>query len=91
MTKRKLFDFNECLDALKEYCQNNGFSYEKAMEQVKSRGIGYGVLLHHDPNNPNAKKGLADNKPMPMVLRISKGPDGTYIFEQTEHTHKYLT
>lgn len=46
------------------------------------------MLLYHDPNKGNL--GMLDEMPMPLVLYIHTGENGELIFEQTEHTKKYL-
>ena len=35
-------------------------------------------------------KGLPDDVPAPVVLWVRKSKEGKLIFEQTEHTNKYL-
>lgn len=81
--------FVEWSDEIKAYCESNGLSFEKA--QKMSRGFDRtSVLLgYYDPNKKS--NGLLDDTPMPAVLLISKEPDGSLKFEQTEHTKKYLT
>ena len=45
------------------------------------------MLQHIDPEK--GKNGMRDETPAPVILVIKKQKDGL-VFEQTEHTHKYL-
>lgn len=81
--------FEEWSDDIKRYCESNGLNYEKAKKLSKCWGKNDLLLQYYDPNGE--KKGLLDETPMPLVLMISRQTDGTLIFEQTEHTKKYLS
>lgn len=83
----KLFD--EWSDKIKEYCDTNGFDFDKAKKLTKSWGKNDIALLYNDPNSSSGL-GLLDETPMPIVLMMFKQPDGSLKFEQTEHTRKYL-
>lgn len=79
--------FEEWSDDIKRYCESNGFDYEKAKKLSKCWGKNDLLLQYYDPHGE--KKGLLDETPMPLVLMITQTPEGL-IFEQTEHTKKYL-
>ncbi len=85
----KLFD--DWSAQIKEYCDNNGLSFERAQKMSKSWGKNDIALQYFDPEDESVRKGLGllDETPMPVVLWITK-KDGKLEFEQTEHTHKYL-
>lgn len=80
--------FEDWSSQIEKYCSENGLSFEKAKKLSKSWGIDDLMLLHYDPEK--GKMGLRDETPMPLALYIKKGVDGALIFEQTEHTRKYL-
>ncbi len=54
---------------------------------VKGFGKDFLFLQYHDPDK--GKDGLLDETPMPLVLYVRK-ENGKMLFEQTEHTRKYL-
>lgn len=87
----KLFD--DWSNEIKKFCQDNGFSFEKASKLSKCWGKDDLILQYFDPECDAVKKGLGllDETPMPIVLSIFKQPDGSLKFEQTEHTRKYLS
>ncbi len=86
--------FDDWSDEIKKYCEDNGFSFEKAKHLSKCwgtvRGCGRDVVIlqYHDPQK--GKMGLLDETPAPVVLSIFRLPDGHLSFEQTEYTRKYL-
>lgn len=82
----KLFD--DWSEQIKEYCDINGFDFEKAKKLSQSWGKNILVLQYHDPRK--GQKGLMDETPAPMVLLVRKEDDGRFIFEQSEYTSKYL-
>lgn len=47
------------------------------------------ILQYYDSSKSNGK-GLNEEIPMPIVLKIKK-TDNVLIFEQTEYTNKYLS
>ena len=79
--------FEEWKTGIKDYCEKNGLSYEKAEAMVKSSNENTLLLQYYDPES--GKNGLLDERPMPAVLWIYKGTDGLR-FEQTEYTREYL-
>ena len=79
--------FEEWKNEIREYCEKNNLSFQKATQMVKSSNADSLVLQHYDPKK--GKKGLLDETPMPVVLWITRGKNGP-IFEQTELTQKYL-
>lgn len=83
--------FEEWKDEIKEYCENNNLSYEKAAKMVQSSNKTMLLLQYFDDSAECVRKGvgLLDETPMPAVLWIMKEGEGLR-FEQTEHTHKYL-
>lgn len=80
--------FNDWCEDIKAFCQTNNYSYEKAKRLSKSWGKDFLILAYHDPEK--GKMGLLDDTPMPAVLLIRKDLNGNLVFEQTEHTRKYL-
>ncbi len=83
----KLFD--DWSTDIRDFCKKNDFSFEKAMQLSQNWGKDFLTLAYHDPEK--GSMGLLDDTPMPVVLLISKQPDGSLKFEQTEHTRKYLS
>lgn len=79
--------FNEWSNEIKRYCEENHFSYEKASRLAKGCGKDFMFLQYHDPQKGGA--GLLDETPMPLVLVVRREND-KLVFEQTEHTKKYL-
>ena len=69
------------------YCEKCGLSFDKARHMCKSWNEENLYLQYHDPDK--GKEGLRDETPMPVVL-IMRIKNGMPVFEQTEHTQKYL-
>ncbi|WP_288738581.1 hypothetical protein [uncultured Ruminococcus sp.] len=46
------------------------------------------ALSYRDPSK--GSNGLLDDTPCPLVLLICREKNGKLVFEQTEHTKKYL-
>ena len=84
--------FDDWSQEIKEFCDSNGYSFEKAKKLSKCWGKDDLFLQYFDPNSECVKKGLGllDETPMPLVLYIKKMPDGSLSFKQTEHTKRYL-
>ncbi len=82
----KLFD--DWSKQIKEYCENNGFDFEKAKKMSQSWGKDILVLQFHDPEK--GTKGLLDETPSPVVLLVKKEKNGQLLFETTENTSKYI-
>ena len=83
----KLFD--EWTPQIKRYCENNNLSFEKAKDLSQCWGKDDIILQYYDKNNSRKNEGLRNDIPMPIVLKITKTDNGL-VFEQTEHTTKYL-
>lgn len=81
--------FSEWSTEIQEFCDKNNYSFAKAKKLSKNWGKDFLTLAYYDPNKKS--NGLLDDTPMPAVLLISKEPDGSLKFEQTEHTKKYLS
>lgn len=84
--------FEEWEQQIKKYCIENNLSFEKAKKMSRSSNKTTLLLQYFDPNSDSVKNGLGllDETPMPAVLWVTKnGSD--LIFEQTEHTRKYLS
>ena len=80
--------FEEWSSEIQKYCEDNGLNFEKAKGLSPCWGKDDLLLGYHDPEK--GKTGLLDDTPAPVVLYIRK-ENGTLIFEQTEHTRKYLS
>ena len=81
--------FNKYADEIKNYCESNKLDFSKLKKMVKGCGLDDIIIQYHDP--AKGADGLRDETPMPVVLWIRKMADGKLIFEQTEHTRKYLS
>ena len=81
----KLFD--DWSKQIKEYCDDNGFDFEKATQLSQCWGKDFVALQFHDPKK--GLKGLLDETPMPLVLMITKTSNGLH-FETTKYTERYL-
>lgn len=73
---------------IQKYCDENGLDFSKAEKAGKCWGKDVLMLQHIDPQK--GKTGLHDETPAPVMLVIRKTQNGL-SFEQTEHTHKYLS
>ena len=82
----KLFD--EWSVQIKEYCEKNGYDFEKAKKLSQCWGKEFVALQFHDPTK--GARGLLDDTPAPVVLWIKKNDDGKLSFEKTEYTDRYL-
>ena len=81
--------FDKWEDDIKKYCEINNLSFEKAKNMAKCWGKDDLILQYYDSSKNNGK-GLNDEIPMQIVLKIKK-KDNVLIFEQTEYTNKYLS
>ena len=83
--------FDEWAADIKEYCEKNNLSFEKAKKMSQSSNKTMLLLQYYNPNSESVKKGmgLLDETPMPAVLWITKNGD-RLEFEQTEYTRRYL-
>ncbi len=73
---------------IRDYCVKNNLDFSKLKKMVRGSGQNDIIFQKYDPNE--GKIGLLDETPMPVVLRVDRKPDGSLVFEQTEHTKKYL-
>ncbi len=80
--------YNENADKIERYCNTNGLDFEKLKQMSKCWGKNDIVFQYHDPEK--GKMGLLDETPMPVVL-IVRQTQNELVFEQTEHTKKYLS
>lgn len=81
--------FEEWKEDIKKYCSENNLSFDKVCKTVRVWGSQILILQFIDPNG-EMPDGLNTEIPLPVVLRIRK-INGTLLFEQTEHTHSYLS
>lgn len=81
--------FDKWEDDIKKYCEINNLSFEKAKNMAKCWGKD-GLILQYYDSSKNNGKGLNDEIPLQIVLKIKK-KDNVLIFEQTEYTNKYLS
>lgn len=77
------------LNLLKPYCQEHGLSFEK-MKKQKFEFIN-GVAFFLQPSEVKPIGLMNDMETMPMPTLILKIVNGDIVFEQTEHTKKYLS
>ncbi len=82
--------FNDWSPQIKKYCIDNNLSFDKAEKLSKSWGKDDIILQYYEKNEKREKKGLLDDTPMPIVLKIKNTSSGLE-FEQTEYTQKYLS
>lgn len=84
--------FDDWSQEIKNFCDKNGYSFEKAKSLSQCWGKDDLFLQYCDPDSESVRKGLGllDETPMPLVLYIKRLPDGRLLFKQTEHTKKYL-
>ncbi len=76
------------LEVAKPFCQNNGLSFNKLKEQRFD--FIYGTAIFSQPSGVEPKGLTNDKETMPLPTLIIKNINGDIIFEQTEHTQKYL-
>lgn len=81
-------EYKNYINEIKEYCDCNRLDFSKLKGMVKGCGAEDIIFQYHDPEK--GKKGLLDETPMPVVLWV-KRVRGKLVFEQTEHTKKYLS
>jgi len=82
----KLFD--EWKNEIKDYCDKQGLSFEKAEKLAQSWNKTMVALSYYD--SEKGKNGLLDETPCPLVLLIRREENGELSFEQTEYTAKYI-
>lgn len=79
--------FSQYQSEIKKYCDESGLDFEKVLKMPQCWSNHDIWIQYHDPEK--GKKGLIDETPAPIVLKISVNNDGL-SFEQTEYTRKYL-
>lgn len=79
--------FTDWERAIRAYCEENGLDFSKVEKTGKSWGKDVLMLQHVDAQK--GQRGLRDETPAPVVLVVRKHGSGL-IFEQTEHTRRYL-
>jgi len=82
----------EYTGAIKNYCVQNGLSFDKLRANTycygKIDGVDDLIFLHHDPTK-GGPPWILDETPMPALLEIYL-ENGNLRFVQTDITHKYL-
>lgn len=81
-------EYRNYAEQIRDYCENNKLNFNKLEKMIKGCGSDDIIIQYHDPEK--GKNGLLDETPMPVVLWI-KRIDGGLVFQQTEHTRKYLS
>lgn len=81
--------FDEWKQDIRNHCEKNNLSFEKAGKMIKSFNDTMLFLQYYDPESAKNGLGVLDETPMPTVLWITKHGN-ELIFEQTEYTRKYL-
>jgi hypothetical protein len=74
---------------IEKYCAENSLSANKIFHSARSYNDARVVLQQPEFNTAKSAKGLADDVPARVTLRIFL-EGGKLRFEQTEHTRKYL-
>ena len=73
---------------IKDYCRQQGLNFDTAEKLSQSWNKNTVALSYRDPSK--GSNGLLDDTPCPLVLLICREKNGKLVFEQTEHTKKYL-
>jgi len=74
---------------IEKYCAENNISAEEVFRSACSYNDTIVVLQYPEFNTAKSAKGLADDIPAKVTLRIFL-ENGKLRFEQTEYTRKYL-
>ena len=77
------------LNLSEAYCRENGLSFEKLKKQRFDFFDGFAWFLQPSDKKPNGL--VNDMETMPIPTLIIKISDDNIVFEQTEHTKKYLS
>lgn len=77
------------LELAKDYCQNNGLSFDKLKGQ-EFYWI-YGEAIFAQPSGVKPEGLTNDRETMPLPTLIIKLDNNELKIEQTEHTKKYLS
>ena len=73
---------------LQEYCNQQNLNFYALMGLSKGQSNDF-IVFYCPLEGDAGKRGLLDETPCKVALRIRKTADGI-VFEQTEHTAKYL-
>jgi hypothetical protein len=73
---------------IKDYCRQQGLNFDTAEKLSQSWNKNTVALSYRDPSK--GSNGLLDDTPCPLVLLIRREKNGKLVFEQTEHTKKYI-
>jgi len=74
---------------IEAYCAENNLLANEVFRSACSYNDKIVVLQHPELNTEQSRRGLADDIPAKVTLRIFL-EDGELRFEQTEYTHEYL-
>lgn len=80
--------FEEWKDEIKAYMLKNNLNFEATKKL--SQGWNSNTLALSFCDSSLGSNGLLNDTPSPLVLLIRREKDGHLVFEQTEHTQKYL-
>jgi len=84
----KLFNENEA--AIREYCEKNGLNFDVVDNSPMCFDSTELKILHYEEKKEKKPfLGINEESPCPVLLKILKTPNGL-LFEQTEHTARYL-
>ena len=79
--------FVEHKEEIRNYCAENGLDFSKLEKSPKSFNNDLIAFQHVDPEK--GKRGLLDETPAAVTLWVRK-IEGNLVFEQTQHTRRYL-
>lgn len=83
---RKIYE--EYSNDIENYCNANNLNFNKLNSMEKCCNSEMVIYCYH--NEENGYNGLLNDAPMPAVLFVKINSGGKLVFEQTEHTKKYL-
>lgn len=85
----KSFQRALAMESAKAYCKDNGLLWEKlAGQRFDLLGA---VAVFSQPSAVPAQGLTNDQETMPKPTLVIRFQDGSLVFEQTEHTRKYLS
>lgn len=76
---------------IQDFCERNGYDFEKAKHLLQCGGHEVLFLQYVDPDEESSGLGLLDETPLPLVLAIYKRTNGQLMFKKTEYTDRYLS
>ena len=86
--EQRLFQKAMAMESAKAYCRANGLSWERLKEQrFDLMGL---TAVFSQPSDVKPLGLTNDRETMPKPTLVIRYQDGTLVFEQTEHTTKYL-